>query len=324
MRALVAGATGFIGRHLVRCLGEAGYEVRALARPTSDGSVLSDLKVEVRRGSIGDKDFLKSAVSGVDLVYNLIGQIGGWGVSKRDLQEANVTAVGLLLAACQDADVNRFVHCSTPGVVGMSGVASESLPCNPCGQYELSKLEGETIALGFGAEKRLSVAVARPDFVYGPGDLHKLKLFRAVKNRRFPLIGGGISLLHPTYIDDVVNGLLLVGQHPAACGEVFNLAGPGPVSVSYLVRCITRRLKCELPRLRVPTLAAKSAAAISEWGATLTRTDPLLTRYQVKFFTLDHASDISKARTVLGYEPQVSVEQGVDRTVRWYQDNKLL
>ncbi|MDO8683382.1 MAG: NAD-dependent epimerase/dehydratase family protein [Armatimonadota bacterium] len=324
MRVLVAGASGFIGFHLVCRLKSDGYEVRALARQTSDTSALDKLGVEVCKADFSELKSLISPCSGIDVAFNLIGRIGGWGVSESDLRLANVTTVKNLLEACRDAGVAHFIHCSTPGVVGMSGVAPESLPYHPTGKYEQTKYEGEKVALGAQITGSIPVTIVRPDFVYGPGDLHKLKLFRAIRDGRFPLIGDGRSLLHPTYIEDVIDGMMLVARNEAAFGQIFNLAGPEPVTVDRMVRVIAQELGIPAPRMRIPVTVAKSVAMLAEAGAIMTHSEPLLTKYQVKFFTCDHASDVSKARLALGYKPKVSIERGVELTIKWYKEQKLL
>lgn len=326
MRALVAGATGFIGHRLVSRLLDDGHQARAMVRVTSAATRLEDQGVDLRRVDFNDPDAhgIAEACAGVDIIYNLIGQIGGWGVSRHDLRLANALIVKRLLEGCQRVGVKQFVHCSTPGVVGMSGVAGEQMPYRPVSRYEETKFQGEKAALGLHLTGSVPVTVIRPDFVYGPGDLHKLKLFRAVKDGKFVLIGGGRSLLHPTYVDDVVDGLLLAAGQEKAYGQVFNIAGPEPVTVCRLVEAIADKLDVPVPKARVPAFAARSAAALAEVGAVLTGTKPLLTRYQVSFFSRDHASDISKAKATLGYQPKVDLEEGVGRAVSWYRQEGLL
>jgi nucleoside-diphosphate-sugar epimerase len=149
--------------------------------------------------------------------------------------------------------------------------------------------------------------------------MHKLKMFRAIRDGKFPLLGGGRSLLHPTYTDDVVRGMMAVLDNPDAHGERFNIAGPEPLSVKHLVGLISTSLGTTNPPMRVPTPAARAAALGAEAIALVLRREPAFTRYQVNFFTRDHASDISKAHQVLGYVPQVSVEEGIAHTIDWYK-----
>ena len=259
------------------------------------------------------------ACRGVDIVFNLAGRLGQPRATKQEMRLANVSAVMTLLEACQESSVRQVIHCSTPGVVGMVGIAPECLPYRPAGTYERTKCDGERLALIYHRNGRVPVSVVRPDFVYGPGDLHKLRLFQAIKDGRFRIIGRGSSLLHPTYVEDAINGFLLVMNNPTAYGEILNIAGPQPVTVAELAGTIADALGVSLSRTRVPAFAAKLAALGTEAAAVVLRRQPILTRYQVNFFTRDHASDISKAQQMLGFEPQIALSEGIGRTVEWYR-----
>lgn len=324
MLALVTGGTGFIGGHLVRGLLDSGHQVRCLVRDTSDTSRLEASGVDVRRCSLADLEAVSDACRGVDVAFNLAGRLGRPPVTEREMHLANAAAVGTLLEAGEAGGVHQVVHCSTPGVVGTVGVAPECLPYHPIGSYERSKCEGEKAALSYHKRGRLRVTVLRPDFVYGPGDLHKLKLFQAIRNRRFPILGRGTSLLHPTFVSDVVRGFLLVTCNPAAYGGIFNIAGPEPVTVADLVSAIADAVGVKPPRVHVPVAAAKAAALGAEALARVLGREPALTRYQVGFFSRSHASDISKARQVLGFQPQIALWEGIEMTVAWYRERGYL
>lgn len=323
MLVLVTGATGFIGSHLAPVLIDSGHQVRALVRKTSDTSRLPD-GVEIVKCSLTEQDQVSYACRDADIVFNLAAKLGGRAAAIQELRQANVLAVRVLLEACRNSRVRQFIQLSTPGVVGMAGVAPECLPYHPSGVYERTKIEGEKIALAYHRKYQVPVTVIRPDFVYGPGDLRKLKMFRAIKNGRFPIIGKGKSLLHPTYVDDVVRGLLTVMLNPAAYGETFNIAGPRPVTVIELICAISDAIGVKRTEARVPVIAAKLAAYCAEAAAGLLKKEPLLTRYQVRFFSRDHASDITKAEQMLGFRPEVGYDKGLKLTVDWYKKQGYL
>lgn len=324
MMILVTGATGFIGGHLTRALLASSHRVRAVVRETSNWTWLAAEGVEIVKGSFLDIEFATEACAGIEVVVNAIGKMGGPSVRESEMREVNVTSVATLLEASQSAGVRQFIHCSTPGVVGMVGVAPECMPYSPAGPYERTKCEGEKLALSAHRSGRIAATVIRPDFVYGPGDLHKLKLFKAIRHGSFPIIGSGRSLLHPTYVDDVVGGLMLMIDNPAAYGEVFNIAGPEPVSVVELASAIASGLGVREPSTRIPAFVAKAAALGAEIGGKVIGKAPGVTRYQVDFFAKSHASDISKAKQMLGFSPEVTLDEGIKRTIRWYADEGYL
>jgi len=319
MRALVTGATGFIGSHLTSKLIESGHKVRAFVRQTNDSSWLESIGAEIVHGSLIDLNAAQEACKDVDIVFNLAGRMGGYKSTEQEMRLVNVTAVETLLEACQKSEVQQFIHCSTPGVVGMVGIAPECMPYNPTGPYEHTKYEGERIALQYHDNGKVPVTVVCPDFVYGPGDLHKLKMFKAIQEGRFPIIGSGNSLIHPTYIDDIVSGFELVANNEAAYGEKFNFAGPRPVTIKELVTTIADKLNVKVTRLPIPVPAARLAAVGAEVAAKLVSKEPIVTLYQINFFTRDHASDISKAKQILGFQPQVDLQEGINRTIQWYK-----
>lgn len=324
MLVLLTGATGFVGGHCAEALIEAGHKVRATARNPEKVRPLTEKGADVRLGSLSDTGFLREVCEGVDVAVNMAGKLGGWGVREEELKLANITITKKLVSAAEQQGVRQFIHCSTPGVVGMSGVAPEDCPYCPMGLYEKTKVEAEEFVLSRRGRSDMAVTVIRPDFVYGPGDKHKLRLFQAVKRRRFPLIGGGKSLLHPTYVTDVTQGLLLMLGNNKAYGEVFNIAGAAPVSVHDLVDAVSHSLGIGKKPINVPSSIAISGALACEAMAKLLHKPPPITLQQVRFFTTDHASDITKARCVLGYMPAVDVRQGIGRTVAWYEDNGLI
>lgn len=324
MLIVVTGATGFIGGHLARALAASGHRVRATARETSNTTEIEADGIEIRRGSLLDESFAAEVCQDADIVFNLMGRMGGPSVREKDMHLVNVDAVTTLLKACRKSRVRQFIHCSTPGVVGMVGVAPECMPYRPAGPYERSKCDGEKAVILYSQNGGVPATVVRPDFVYGPGDMHKLKMFRTIKEGRFPIIGSGRSLLHPTYVEDVIRGLMIVMDNQAAYGEIFNIAGPEPVSVAGFIGAIADGLGVKPPRMRVPTLAAGLAAVGSEIGSAILRREPPLTRYQVKFFTRSHTSDISKARQMLGFEPLVRLDEGIPKTIGWYLEKGYL
>jgi nucleoside-diphosphate-sugar epimerase len=167
--------------------------------------------------------------------------------------------------------------------------------------------------------------IIRPEFVYGPGDMHVLGLFRAVRDKRFVILGSGETLLHPTYIDDLIRGICLCVGNEKAMGETFLMTGPTPLSVRMITEALSEELGVSLPAIRVPLGIANLAAVVFELAAGVTRgANPLLTRSRVKFFTENRAFAFRKAREELGYVPTTDFREGVRRAIDWYRKNGFL
>ena len=239
-RVLVTGATGFTGGHLCDRLVANGYSVRALVRDPDPCTRLSSLGVQLAVGDLRDMRSLEQAVDGVDTVYHIAALFRPENVSRRDMWETNVHGARSLLDASVRAGVRRFVHCSTVGVHGdvKGSPANEEAPYAPGDYYQDSKTEGERIVLQYMGDGRLPIVVFRPGGIYGPRDLRSLKLIKAVKNRRFVMLGSGKVTYQMIYIGDLVDGIVQCGIYPGAVGNVYILTGKQATALNELARTI--------------------------------------------------------------------------------------
>jgi len=328
MRALVTGASGFTGGALCRLLVERGAAVRGLVRASSDTRALESVGVERVVHDLGEDAALDDAVAGIDVVFHVA---AAWRVESLPIEtywDINVGGTRRLLEAAERAGVTRFVHTSTVGVQGHidEGPARENYRYNPGDHYQESKRDAELLALEFARDGRLPVTVVRPAGIYGPGDLRFLKLFRFIGDGRFRMIGSGEIHYHFTYIDDLVRGIAVAGEHPDAPGEVFTIAGPGSVSLDDLVSLIARILGVRDPAARwhIPVAPVMAAAVLCEAICRPLGVQPPLYRRRVDFFTHHRSFDVSKAERVLGFRAEVPLEEGLARLADWYRAEGLL
>jgi nucleoside-diphosphate-sugar epimerase len=325
MEAAVTGATGFIGSTLALRLLSRGMHVRILVRGSASAQQLVEAGAEICVGDVTDPVACDRFVESTNLIFHCAGVLGGWGKSEKSLWDVNFNGTKNMLEAARKASVGRFVHVSSCGIFGplrKGEIAADDRPYNPTNIYEKTKAEAEKLALA-SAKDGAPVTVVRPEFVYGPGDLHLLPFFRTVKGRRFFFFGDGSSLLHPTYIDDVVDGMVLASKSSAAVGQCFNIAGAEPVSVGTFVHTMCDALNAPYPTLHVPVSAAYAAAFLMEHTLGIF-SNPPLTRSRVEFLSTNRASSIEKARKVLGYSPKVGIGDGLKKTVGWYREKGLL
>jgi nucleoside-diphosphate-sugar epimerase len=218
------------------------------------------------------------------------------------------------------------VHCSTGGVHGHVAhpPADEEAPFNPGDVYQETKLEAERLAVEYGRTHPLEVVVARPIGIYGPGDRRFLKMFRGLARRRFPMLGSGEVFYHLTYIDDLVEGFRLCGEVPAASGRTYLLAGPRYTTLNQLVALIAKELQVTPPRLHLPVWPFWTAGLLCEGVCIPLGIEPPLYRRRVDFYTKSRAFDTTRARTELGFAPEVDLEAGIRRTAQWYREQQLL
>jgi nucleoside-diphosphate-sugar epimerase len=327
MTTVVTGATGFLGSALVTELITRQQEVRILARDAKKARQQFGDAVTIFPGDITDAAQVQQAVEGATTIYHLAGRLYHPGTPRELYRQTHVEGTRTLLKACLgQTQLRCVVHASTTGVHGITGEtpAAEDAPFAPTNAYEATKLEGELLALKAYQEQGLPVTVVRPGLVYGPGDLHLLGFFVAIKKGMFRVIDGGRALLHPVYIDDLIAALLLCAGCPQATGRSYNIAGERPVTVRELATAIAHALGRELPAGSIPLWLANLASDIFAVMPGMKGERTPLTRSRVNFLTNGRIYDITRARSELGFAPKVGLEEGMQRTALWYYKHRYL
>jgi nucleoside-diphosphate-sugar epimerase len=289
---------------------------------------LRKLDTEVVYGDIRDKGSIDRALKigrDVEVVFHIASTLTPMNVPDSFYWEINYHGTQNLLDACRYVGLRALVHCSSVGVAGpLSKIPSnETSPCFPDNVYGKSKHRAELLALEYAEKYELPVSVIRPAWIYGPGDRRTYKLFRAIAKRRFLIIGDGETLLHPVYVDDVVQGLKLCANHPASPGKTFIIAGVS-VRLNPLVQAIAQELNVKIPRLKIPTGLAKIVAITCETMFKAFHLEPPLHRRRLDFFLRNQCFDISKAQNFLSFEPKVDLKTGIKMTVEWYKSHGWL
>ena len=317
----MTGATGFTGGHLARGLAARGREVVALVRDEARGGSLRTDGIGLASGDIRDAAAVERAAAGAEVVYHVAAIYRQAGLREDEYRAVNARAVATVIEAAARAGVKRVVHCSTVGVHGdvEHPPANEDAPLKPGDIYQVTKLEGERVARDAGERTGVEVVIARPTGIYGPGDRRLLKLFRGVARRRFVVLGSGEVFYHLTYIDDLVEGFRLCGEVPGAAGRTYILAGGEVTTLNELIRIIGEVAGVKPPTLHVPVWPFWVAGAACEAICAPFGIEPPLYRRRVDFFTKSRAFDIARARAELGYAPQVSLREGIRRTMEWYR-----
>lgn len=330
MIALITGATGFTGGHVARTLAADGERVRALVRPRSlakpEVAELRAAGVEVVPGDLVDAAAVQVAAAGCGVVYHVAATYREAGQPDSAYRAINVEGTRHVLEAAQAAGVRRVVHCSTGGVHGHieRPPANEDAPFGPGDIYQETKLEAEQLAREFGVRTGLEVAVVRPIGIHGPGDLRFLKMFRGIARGRFPILGGGRVFYHLTYVSDLVQGFRLAATRPQAAGRTYIIAGPEYTTLNELATRIARVLGVAPPWIRLPAWPFWLAGALCEAVCVPLRVEPPIYRRRVDFYTKSRAFDTTRARQELGYQPKVSLDEGLRLTADWYRQRGLL
>ena len=320
---LVTGGTGFTGSRLVGSLLRDHGRIRVLTRSAARAASVLPAGVEIIEGDIADRATADRATEGCEIVYNLAAAFREPGIPDRRYAEVHVDGTRHLLEASMKHGVRRIVHCSTVGVLSHieHPPADESWDYAPGDIYQATKAEGEQLALRYAREQGTPVTVARPTPIYGPGDTRLLKLFKLISRRRFVMLGDGEAYFHMVNVDDLVRGLRLMADHPAAAGEVFILGGEEYRTLNEVAAIIAREIGVPAPRWHLPAKPFQMLGTICERICAPLGISPPIYRRRVDFFTKSRAFSIRKAMDVLGYRPKIDLVTGIRETIAWYRGN---
>ncbi len=321
-KVLITGAAGYTGLALASQLLAGGYGIRALARRPMDAKDQAPSGIEFITGDVRDRAIVEEALQGIDTVYHLAAVFRRAGVPDSEYRSVHVDATRNLVESSAAAGVRRFVHCSTVGVHGdveREAPATEDAPFKPGDIYQETKLEGEQVAVATAQRIGLPLTVVRPGPIYGPGERRFLKMIGGVAKGRFMLVGDGSPRFQMVYVEDLVRGIQLAGETPAAIGKTYILAGEEAPTLNELVHEIADVAQVAAPRLRIPVWPVWMAGVICEAVCVPFRVEPPIFRRRVKFFTSNRWFDISRARTDLGFAPEIPLRQGLIRTLQSYR-----
>lgn len=326
MKALVTGANGFIGSHLVERLTRCGTEVTCLVRRTGDLGWLETLPVNFAYGDCGDKRSLATAVSGVDCVYHLAGVTR----VRREEDFLAVNGVGTenLIRTCLDRNpkVQKFVYLSSQAASGPGPdgrMKTEGDPDSPVSSYGRSKRIGEEAVLA--QRDRIRVTILRPSAVYGPRDRDFLSLLKLI-TRKITFSPLGITQwISMCFVSDLVDSLVRAGRAGAGDGEVFFISDGACYRTEEIGEVFSAAMNTKAFRLSVPGCVIRGIGAVSEAMSRVTDRPCLLTRDKAREMMQENwTCDITKAKNMLEYSPKIDLVHGAGVTVDWYQKNNWL
>lgn len=320
MKALVTGATGFIGSHLTAALIREGLDVSCLVRTTSNLRYLEGLNVKLREGDCADGQSLVDAVKGVDYVFHLAGLTKA--CSEEDYYNANVKGTENIIKAVvkNNPDIKRFVYLSSLAAAGPSldgKPLKEDCELMPVSLYGKTKLEGEKIVTAH--MDKIPVTVIRPPAVYGPRDGDLLVFFKMVKSGIVPYWGKCYySFL---YVEDLINGIILATLNKEAAGEIFFLTDGNIYSSDDIIEAISDALRKKPLKLVMPKFVMSLLGFISEKAKGLS----IISTDRIKDMKHSHwICDTHKAKVMLKYEPKVKIKEGARWTADWYRIHQWL
>lgn len=342
--ALITGAPGWLGTRLAKALAEGlpdvsefkdgnpDREIRCLFLPNQDLSPLKGIKghLELIPGDLTQpgslSTFLKDAEGAT--LFHAAGIVHpDKGV--KQFYAVNVQGTRNIINAAVAHGVRRFIHVSSNSPIGCNPnndhVFDETSPYNPYMNYGKSKKAGEDIVKRAGADGKIETVIIRPPWFYGPDQPPRQTLFfKMIRDGKAPILGGGNNRRSMAYIDNICQGMLLCEKVAEAAGKTYWIADERPYTMNEIVDTIERLLekefnqRCSHKRLRLPGFVGDIAQCI-DWCLQS------VGLYNQKIHVLSEmnktiACSVAKAKKELGYEPKVSLEEGMRRSLRWIWD----
>lgn len=284
MTVLVTGATGFLGRQVVRQLLDSGQEVRAMVRTPGRESVFSAPPTDVCYGDVSDPDALAEACRDIDMVVHLVAVIRG---GPRQFEAVNRQGTANVAAAAKAAgSVKHFIHLSA------IGAAAE-----PGRQYLYSKWQGEQEVIKSG----LHYTIIRPSLIFGPGDEFTRAVAALVRiTPATPVIGSGLNRLQPIYVDDVAACVAAAGSGNFRGNRIVAIGGPQQLSYNEIVAAVADALDRSRRRINIPVWAVRLPIAAME---TLTRNPPI-NRAMLQLIGMRNVTDVDSVAAAFGFNPR--------------------
>jgi nucleoside-diphosphate-sugar epimerase len=321
MAALVTGASGFVGSHVVEALRRQEMPVRALVRTEAAAQELRDAGVEVRVGDVCDPNVLKEAVRGIEVVYHCAAAVGP-AYSPRQIHDISLAGARHLLEALKQNGSGRAVILTSVNVLGTSNLdaVTEDMPCRRSGDASADvKIEIEALAHEYGQQEGVDVTILRPGLIYGPRDRHNLpQMARALRRGKFAFIGSRDNIAPIVYVSDVVEAILRAGRSPVARGRVYHITDGSRTTIGQFVDRLAELLGCPPPVKVLPYAVPYLACVLFDTlaAARLYRGRPPLSRASLRHLGTSRSFSIERAAKELGYAPRVTYPDGLGAAVK--------
>ncbi len=324
----VTGGTGFLGKALARRFLQLGHDVTVLGRNKEIGSKLEREGIRFVAGDLEDAKLMEELIENQDYVFHCGALSSPWGKFQRFYQ-ANVIGTKNVIAGCERHQVRRLIHVSTPSLYfyhnnRLDVKEGDSLPQKFINHYAHTKYLAE-IEIDRAFSRGLPVITIRPRAIFGPEDTTIIPRLIEVNKKRFiPLVDGGRARIDLTYVENVVDALLLCMESPEhTIGKKYNITNGENVVFRDVLQQLFTYMDAPMKTKEISFKKAMKLAGLFEWVSTylLLGKEPLLTKYTVSVLGNSQTLDIEAAKCDLGYTPKVGIEEGIATFVEWWKKN---
>jgi nucleoside-diphosphate-sugar epimerase len=318
MKALVTGATGFLGTYLTRALIRRGHTVRILARTAERGAALQAAGAELRLGDVGEPASLRDVAAGMDVVFHLVRSPTS--ASKEVFDRIDVRGTEHLLSEAQRAGARRFVYVGTlagyPLAEQRDGAVIDERSrlddTGLMGNYVRAKARAEAVVMAANTVGSIETVIVRLGLVVGVGaSVLPAHVCLPVSRDRVILFGDGSVPLPLTYIDNATDALVLAATAPGVAGESFNIVDDEVLTQRQYLDLLRQTAGGHPRVLRLPTIFYYALGLASEMAAAARKKEPTTNRYRIKTRLAHVRWDCNKAKHMLQWRPRVPLRDGL-------------
>lgn len=330
MKILIIGASGFIGKNLVKTL-SGKYQTRSLVRKSTGSDEISFLKKcksEIVYGDALDKESLRKAMKKIDTVINLA---GGGNVSTtfksgyEELKEKNISTLKNILEVAKESKIKKFVHFSSISAMGiiLEKELNEETECKPLTPHEVCKLETEKILEEY--KKTFLITVIRPGIVYGPFGKNSevLDLAKMMKKHFFVIPGNGKNVMPWVYVDDVVDATIIAFEKNNQSNEKFIIVSSPEPTFNELINTIKKNLNLKVIIFHIPKFMLIVLGHIFEKLGNSFNFAPTINSIRARSMTSNRIYNIKKIKK-LGFKSKTNFKDSMKITMEYYKQNGYL
>lgn len=326
MKALITGATGFVGSHLADELLSKNFEVYCLVRKTSNLRWLKGKKINFVEGDLFSNDVLSTVIKEVDYIFHVAGVVKS--KDKAGFERGNYLSTKNLLELTEkyNPNIKKFIHISSGAVCGPNPddnpMNEEYIP-KPKTTYGITKKMAEDEVVKY--KDKFPVVIVRPPAVFGPRDTEILVYFKTFSNGLNSVIGLSEKYLSLIYVEDLVNGIILAAEKQTISGSIYFICSDKEYSWNDIGKITSKLLDKKAIKVRVPHWIVYTVGAIAQFFSMFSKNAATLNIE--KCFDITRKKWVfsnEKAKKELGFKEKYTLEESFGKTIEWYKEMKWI
>lgn len=319
---VISGITSAIGISLAKFIAEKGMRVVGFSRHVDKVKhVLSHPLIELKSADLNDQILMHSICKDAEIVVHLAALSAPWGTYE-DFYKVNVKGTEALIQAASHSRLKRFIHISTPSIYfdfkdRLDISEKAHLPPRSVNAYSETKKIAEKIV----DSANIPTITLRPRAIFGPHDQTLFpRVLKACQNRGIPCFRKNSPMIDITYVDNLTYAIWLAIEAPDSClGQKYNITNGEPRALVDILEPLLNKLSIKASKKYIPYPLAYAIASFSELKSKITQKEPVFTRYGLGVLTFSQTLSIEKAKQELNYHPIISLDEGIDKYVKWLQ-----